>query len=130
MADDCCQIVRRYLDAFWNSRWDDVTACLADDALYVDPLLPEPVRGQAAIRAVLAYCHEWGAYQGTIVSLFGSGRHVAAELQIRGSVKAAPEGMSEAVVGKEFAFVECDVFQFDRDARIVRQTIYADAMTL
>ncbi len=103
---------------------------LADDALYVDPLLPEPVRGKAAIRDVLAYCHEWGEYSGEIRSVFGSGPFVTAELRIRGRVKRPPEGMTEAVVGKEFDFIEADVFELDERGLIVRETIYADALTL
>lgn len=102
----------------------------AEDALYVDPLLPEPVRGRQAIRDVLAYCHEWGTYRGEIVNLFGSGRFVTAELRIRGTVRKPPEGMSEAVVGKEFDFIEADVFEFGDDEKVVRETIYADALTL
>jgi steroid delta-isomerase-like uncharacterized protein len=122
--------VRSYLDAFWGSRWDELMAYLAENAEYVDPLLPEPVRGREPIRDVLASCHEWGSYEGEIVSLFGDEVHVAAELRIRGSVTAPPAGMSEAVVGKAFEFVECDVFEFDRGGRIARQTIYADGISL
>jgi hypothetical protein len=127
---DGCELVRRYLTAFWNSRWQELMEYLADDAVYVDPLLPEPVSGKAGIRDVLAYCHEWGEYRGEIMNLFGGGRYVAVELRIRGRVTASPQGMSEAVVGREFDFIECDVFELDEEARIVRQTIYADGLTL
>jgi steroid delta-isomerase-like uncharacterized protein len=125
-----CELVRRYLAAFWDSRWEELLGYLADDALYVDPLLPEPVSGKAAIRDVLAYCHEWGEYRGEIVNVFGAGSWVAVELRIRGRVTAPPEGMSEAVVGRSFDFAECDVFELDDGTRIVRQTIYADGLTL
>ena len=125
-----CEIVRRLLASFWDSRWEELMGYFAEDALYVDPLLPEPVRGRQAIRDVLAYCHEWGTYRGEIVNLFGSGRFVTAELRIRGRVRKPPEGMSEAVVGKEFDFIEADVFEFGDDDRVVRETIYADALTL
>ena len=125
-----CETVRRYLTAFWDSRWEDLLACLADDAVYVDPLLPAAVRGKSAIRDVLAYCHEWGEYSGEIRNVFGSGSFVAAELRIRGRVKEPPEGMTGAVVGKEFDFIEADVFEFDENGLIVRETIYADGLTL
>ncbi len=127
---DAVDTVRRFLAAFWASRWDEVMDCLGVDALYVDPLLPEPVRGKEAIRDVLAYCHEWGEYSGEIRNVFGSGRLVTAELRIRGRVKRPPEGMTEAVVGKEFDFLEADVFELDEGGLIVRETIYADALTL
>ena len=127
---DRCDIIRRFLSAFWDSRWEELLGYLADDALYVDPLLPEPVRGKAAIRDVLAYCHDWGEYRGEILNVFGSGPFVTAELRIRGRVKKPPEGMTEAVVGKEFDFIEADVFEFDSGGRVVRETIYADALTL
>lgn len=125
-----CETVRRYLAAFWDSRWEDLLVCLADDAVYVDPLLPEPVRGKSAIRDVLAYCHEWGEYSGEIRNVFGSGSFVTAELRIHGRVKKPPEGMTEAVAGKEFDFIEADVFEFDERGLIVRETIYADGLTL
>ncbi len=127
---DRCDLIRRYLAAFWASRWEELMGYLADGALYVDPLLPGPVRGKAAIGDVLAYCHEWGEYRGEIVNLFGSGPFVTVELRIRGRVTAPPEGMTDAVVGKEFDFVECDVFELDESDRIVRQTIYADGISL
>jgi steroid delta-isomerase-like uncharacterized protein len=129
-VSDACSIVRRYLDAFWATRFDELVGYLADDALYVDPLLPEPVRGKEAIRGVLAYCHEWGSYRGEIVSLFGAGGLVAAELRIRGVVTAPPAGMSPAVVGKAFDFAEADVFELDDAGLIVRQAIYADGLSL
>ena len=58
----------------------------AEDAVYIDPLLSEPVRGRRAIRDVMAYCHEWGHYQGEIRNIFGGGDFVAAEQRIRGTV--------------------------------------------
>lgn len=124
------EIVESYLSAFWGLRWDALLGHLGDDALYVDPLLPEPVRGKEAIRDVLAYCHEWGEYSGEVISVFGSETLVAAELRIRGRVTSPPEGMSPAVVGKSFDFAECDVFVLDDAQKIVRQTIYADALSL
>ncbi len=127
---DGCEIVRRALEAFWGSRWEELRGYFAGDAVYVDPLLPEPVRGWSAIRDVLAYCHEWGSYHGEIVNLFGTGRFVTAELRIRGSVRRPPEGMSEAVVGKHFDFIEADIFEFGEHGKIVRETIYADGLTL
>ena len=125
-----CELVNRFLDAFWASRWDEVLDRLAADARYVDPLLPQPVSGREAIRDVLAYCHQWGTYHGEIQNLFGSGPFVTAELRIRGKVTSPPRGMTSAVIGKEFDFIEADVFEFDEHDRIMRQTIYADALTL
>jgi hypothetical protein len=127
---NACETVASYLGAFWELRWDDLLAHLDDRAVYVDPLLPAPVEGKEAICDVLVYCHEWGEYTGELVSIFGSDTHVAAELRIRGRVVKPPEGMSETVVGKTFDFVECDVFELNAEKKIVRQTIYADALSL
>jgi SnoaL-like domain len=127
---NACEIVASYLSAFWELRWDDLVVHLDDRAVYVDPLLAAPVHGKDAICEILVYCHEWGEYNGELVSIFGSDTHVAAELRIRGRVVKPPEGMSETVVGKTFDFVECDVFELNAEKRIVRQTIYADALSL
>jgi steroid delta-isomerase-like uncharacterized protein len=127
---DPCEIVRDYLDAFWNCRWDELRELLAEDATYHDPLLVEPVLGREAVLEVLAYCHSWGTYEGAILSLFGSAGQVAAELRIQGVVTAPPDGMSEAVIGKTFDFAEVDVFDLDAHGRVSRQAIYADALSL
>lgn len=130
MTSDHCARARRYLDAFWDGRWEELCSYLAADAVYTDPLLPEAVKGRDAIRDVLAYCHEWGTYRGQVIGLFGSGERVAVELRIRGTVIAPPSGMSAAVVGKAFDFAEADIFEFDPEGAIVRQSIYADTLTL
>lgn len=127
---DRVDIVRRFLDAFYEERWDELASYVTDDVVYVDPLLPDPVVGKAELRAILAYCHSWGTYRGEVVNVFGSGPYVAVEQRIRGVVTAPPEGMSDAVVGKRFDFLEADVFELDDDDRIRRQTIYADALGL
>jgi steroid delta-isomerase-like uncharacterized protein len=125
-----CDIVRRFLDAFYGARWDELLSYVADDVVYVDPLLPEHKVGKEQLRDVLAYCHSWAAYSGEVLNVFGSGRHVAVEQRIRGVVTSPPEGMTDAVVGRSFEFVEADVFEFDDNDRICRETIYADAFTL
>lgn len=127
---DRVEIVRRLLDAFYASRWPELESYFAADAEYVDPLLPEPVRGPAAIREVMAYCHEWGSYRGEIVNVFGDGRLVCVEQRIRGTVTSPPEGMTADVVGRTFDFAEADVFEFGDDGRVVRQSIYADTASL
>jgi hypothetical protein len=127
---DTVAAVRSFLDAFYGSRWDELLPLLAPDALYIDPLLPEPVRGHDAIRDVLIYCHEWGLYTSEITSVFGTDHLVAVEQRIKGTVKKAPEGMSDAVVGRSFEFLEADVFEFNDAGLIIRETIYADALTL
>ena len=45
------------------------------------------------------------------------------------STARPPEGMSGAVVGRRFDFAEADVFELE-GGRIVRETIYADGLTL
>jgi steroid delta-isomerase-like uncharacterized protein len=125
-----CDIVRRFLDAFYASHWDKLLSLVADDVVYVDPLLPEPKVGKEQLQEVLAYCHSWATYNGKLLNVFGSGRYVAVEQRIRGVVTSPPEGMTDAVVGRSFEFVEADVFEFDDDDRICRETIYADAFTL
>jgi hypothetical protein len=125
-----CRIVERYLDAFWDSRWEELAELLAPDAVYLDPLLPAPVEGRDAVLETLAYCHEWGTYRGELERLFGDDRHAAAELRIQGVVTAPPAGMTAAVVGKSFDFVETDLFDIDALGRVSRQAVYADALGL
>ncbi len=127
---DHCQDVRDLLAAFWESRWDDCIAHFSVDALYEDPLLPEPVHGKQGILDIFKYCHSWGTYRGEIRGIFCTDRLATAELRIRGRVTSPPDGMPDSVVGKEFDFAEADVFEFDDSGRVVRETIYADVYTL
>lgn len=122
--------VRGLLEAFWSKDWGRVMASFAEEASYEDPLLPGPVRGKEAILQVFQYCHEWGSYRGEITNIFGGDNFAVAELRIRGTVRKPPEGMPESVVGKSFDFVEADVFEFNSEGKIIRETIYADALTL
>jgi len=79
---------------------------------------------------LLAYCHSWGHYHGEILNLFGDEQQVAVQLWISGEVIEAPEGMTDDVVGREFAFAECDIFEVDAGHRITKVSIYADVVTL
>lgn len=122
--------VEHLLRAFWASDWDATMAPFAEDAVYEDPLLAEPAVGKTAILEVFRYCHEWGRLQGSIRNLIESDRCVAAELRIQGTVIGPIEGMSPNVVGKTFDFVEADVFEFNAEGLITRETIYPDVGTL
>ncbi len=122
--------VRQLLEAFWVSDWERTMEHFADDAVYEDPLLPAPAAGKVAILDVFKYCHQWGRLEGEIRNIFGSGNLVVAELRLRGTVIGPIEGLPEDVVGKQFDFVEADVFEFDSDGKIHRESIYPDALTL
>ena len=130
MRTKACDVVEAYLDAFFNSRWDEVRPALAEDCVVVDPLMPDPVKGRQEVMDLLAYCHTWGHYRGEILNIFGDEQQVAVQLWISGRVVEAPEGMPEEVVGREFAFAECDVFELDGDHHITKVSIYADVVTL
>ncbi len=128
MSDHSADI-RQMLEAFWVSDWEKAMAFFADDAIYEDPLLPEPARGKEAILAVFQYCHQWGRLEGEIRSCFGGGGFAVAELRIRGTMIAPAEGMPPEVVGRRFDFVEADVFELNSAGKIVRETIYPDVHT-
>lgn len=75
MSTEACDVVAAYLDAFLHSRWEEVENRLADDCMIVDPLMPEPVTGRAAVIDPLRYCHTWGHYHGEVLNLFGDERN-------------------------------------------------------
>jgi hypothetical protein len=128
MSDHCAE-VSDLLHAFWYSNWERCMSHFADDALYEDPLLPEPVRGKQGILDIYKYCHSWGTYRGEIRQVFCTDRLATAELRIRGKVTSPPAGMPDSVVGKEFDFAEADVFEFDSAGNVIRESIYADVYT-
>lgn len=129
MADKSAD-VRGLLEAFWAGDWDRTMQYFANDAVYEDPLLPEPVRGKAAILDVFKYCHTWGRITGEIRNLFGTDEFVVAELRICGTIIEPLEGLPDNVIGKAFDFTEADVFQFGADGKVHREAIYPDVMTL
>ncbi len=122
--------VEALLRAFWASDWPTTMQAFHEDAVYEDPLLPEPAVGKTAILDVFRYCHEWGQIEGEIHNLIEAECCVVAELRIRGIVIGRIKGMSPDVVGKTFDFAEADVFEFDSAGRIRRETIYPDVVTL
>ena len=122
--------VKMMLEAFWAGDWQAAMRHFAEGAVYEDPLLPEPAKGKAAILDVFRYCHKWGELEGEIRRLFGADDFVVAELRIRGTVIRPLRGMDESVVGKRFDFSEADVFEFNANGEILRETIYPDALTL
>lgn len=124
------EAVRTFLHAFWNSDWEQILDLLAESAVYEDPLLDEPVQGKQAIKEVFEYCHDWADIDGEIRSVFGSGNMVVAELRIRGTMTKPIGDMPTSVVGKRFDFSEADVFEFDDDGKVVRETIYPDAFSM
>lgn len=127
---DLTDHVRDLLDAFWQGDWDRTMQYFAEDAIYEDPLLAEPVRGRNGILDVFKYCHAWGRIEGEIRSLVGDDRIAAAELRIRGAVIGPIEGLPDDVVGRTFDFAEVDVFEFNADGKVQRETIYPDVTTL
>ena len=129
MQVDTCAHIRDLLHAFWASDWETLMPWFAEDAVYEDPLLPEPVRGRDEIQRVLAYCHHWAAFHNEIRTVFGSERMVAAELRIAGRVTAAIDELPPDAVGKPFSFAEVDVIELDENGLVTRMSIYADTMS-
>ena len=127
---DLVDRVRDLLGAFWQGDWDRTMQHFADDAVYEDPLLTDPVRGKDGILDVFKYCHDWGRIEGEIRSLVGDDRIAIAELRIRGAVIGPIEGLPDDVLGRTFDFAEVDVFEFDADGKVRRETIYPDLTTL
>ncbi len=122
--------VRDLLAAFWQGDWDRTMQHFADDVIYEDPLLDEPVHGKAGVLEVFKYCHTWGRIEGDIRNLVGDERIAVAELRIRGAVIGPIAGLPDTVVGRTFDFAEVDVFEFDAGGKVRRETIYPDVTTL
>ena len=127
---DLTDHVRDLLVAFWQGDWDRTMEHFADDAIYEDPLLDEPVRGKQGILDVFKYCHAWGRIEGEIRSLVGDDRLAVAELRIRGTVIGPIDGLPDDVLGRNFDFAEADVFEFDAEGKVRRETIYPDVTRL
>lgn len=127
---DLTERVRDLTVAFWQSDWDRTMQYFADDAIYEDPLLDDPVRGKADILDVFKYCHAWGRIEGEIRHLVGNDRIVMAELRIRGTVIGPIDGLPGDIIGRTFDFAEVDVFEFGADDTVRRETIYPDLTTL
>lgn len=119
--------IERFLRAFWASEWSFCERLLAEEAVYEDPLLPEPVRGRVEILEVFRFCHHWATLDPQLIALFGDGRGFCAELRIRGTIIAAVEGIPESAVGRQFDFAEVDVFQVS-NGTITRMSVYADVV--
>jgi len=117
--------IEEFLCAFWRSDWDVCSSMLAPDALYVDPLLDNPVRGREAVLETLEFCHSWALLEPRLVSLFGDGRSFCAEIRVIGTITRSVTGIPEEAVGRSFDFAEADVFRTE-GGLIRRMSVYAD----
>lgn len=123
----------RYFDA-WNGRdIDAVAPLLADDFLWTDPLLPEPLTNLAGAHAF--FTGTWAGFPDIAFELIGgpmvdegSGT-VAQEWRMTGTHQGEfPAGVP--ATGKPFDVSGTDVFAVDAEGRATAVRAYYDALGL
>lgn len=125
------RIIRNLIEAL-NRR--DLESCLAwydDDAIFVDPLIPDPVKGKDAIKQVFydflefvpdLYCE--------IQNLFIGGDQVVVGLfRIRGTVRKSLFRMPDSVIGKTLELQEVEIFKL-KDGKVIHESAYFDMVAM
>lgn len=120
------QVLRNCIEALLNADWDEVRRCYAEDAELIDPLLPDPVRGQDAIIDLYRECREHEPnMEGEIISIIAQDDMVAAVWVSRGTLATPFPGMPDSVIGKHIEIPEVNICRLSK-GRIVTNVVYAD----
>ena len=123
-------LVRRCIGAMLAADWQTVADSYAADAILVDPLLPDPVRGRDAIVALYQQCREHEPdMDGEILSLLAGGDKVAVEFRTSGTIQKPFPNMPETIVGKRVEIPEVNIIQLQQ-GQIVSNVVYADTGAL
>ena len=124
------RLVRDCIEAMLTADWQTVANSYAADAILVDPLLPNPVRGRDAIVALYQQCREHEPeVVGEILNLIAADDKVAVEFRTTGTVQKPFPDMPETIVGKRVEIPEVNMIKL-RQGQIVSNTIYADTGAL
>lgn len=123
-------LVRRCIEAMLTADWQTVFNSYATDAILVDPLLPDPVRGRNAIVALYQQCREHEPDMvGEILSLLAADDKVSVEFRTSGTIQKPFPDMPETIVGKRVEIQEVNIIQLQQ-GQIVSNVIYADTGAL
>ena len=129
-AEQNARVVRECIEAVLSGDWDGIRRAHADDAVIVDPLLPDPISGIEAILELYQGCREQEPdMQGEIKNIIADGDMVAAEWLTRGTVAKPFPGMPDSVIGKRVEIPEVNIIEM-RDGKIISNTVYADSGAL
>lgn len=85
------EVVKKYLDAKDNHRWDELLSYLDPEFTSTDPAIPEPVKGHEAISQYFPMLEQVGM-KTKILMMASKGMDVAAELEIMCTIKGDEEG--------------------------------------
>ena len=125
-AEQNARVTRAMIEGVLAADWAPVERAYADNAELIDPLLPEPVRGQEAIVRLYQICRQHEPdMTGQIKHVIAAAEMVAVEWQTRGTIHIPFPGMPDSIVGKRLEISEVNILRFDA-GRIVHNTVYAD----
>lgn len=120
------QNARRCVESIWAADWETVANTFGEEAVLIDPLLTEPVRGKAAILDLYKSCREYEPdMSGEIKSVTAEQDRVVIEWISYGTMAKPFPGMPASVVGKRVEIPEVNILEF-RDGKIISNTVYAD----
>src|SRR5271165_686251 len=84
------EVVKRYIDAKDNHRWDELLSYLDPEFTSTDPAIPEPVKGPEAISQYFPMLENVGM-KTKILMMASKGMDVAAELEVMCTIKGDKE---------------------------------------
>ena len=119
-------IVRQYIDAKDNHRWDEVVSLLDPEFTSTDPAIPEPVKGIEAISEYFPMLEH--VYMKTKILMMASkGEDVAAELAVTCAFDFEKPADSAALpTGPSFVFKFAKFYKVNSKGLLVEEREYSD----
>ncbi len=117
-------IVRQYIDAKDNHRWDEVASWLDPEFTSTDPAIPEPVKGIEAVTQYFPMLEH--VYMKTKILMMASkGEDVAAELAVTCAFEK-PADSAALPTGPSFVVKMAKFYKVNSNGLLVEEREYSD----
>ena len=118
-------IVKQYIDAKDNHRWDELVSLLDPEYVSTDPAIPEPIKGIQAVSQYFPMLEH--VYMKTEILLMASkGNDVAAELAVTCSFKKSDEPAASQPRGQSFVVKMAKFYKVNSKGLLVAEREYSN----
>jgi SnoaL-like domain len=117
-------VVKQYIDAKDNHRWDELVSLLDPEYTSTDPAIPEPVKGIQAVTQYFPMLEH--VYMKTkILTMASKGNDVAAELAVTCSF-GKPDESAAQPTGPSFVVKMAKFYRVNSEGLLVDEREYSD----
>jgi hypothetical protein len=118
-------VVKQYIDAKDNHRWDELVSLLDPQYTSTDPAIPEPVKGIEAVTQYFPMLEH--VYMKTKILMMASkGNDVAAELAVTCSFEKPDESGAARATGRSFVVKMAKFYRVNSKGLLADEREYSD----